>query len=93
VSWNTGAQRLKGYSASEVIGRHFSLFYTPEDVAVGLPGRALLRAMGPDGFWSEDGWRMRKDGTRFMASVSISALRDSDGAMRGFAKITRVRRD
>src|SRR3954469_14640699 len=68
VSWNAGAQRFKGYTATEVIGQHFSIFYTPEDRAAGVPARALAQARDAGKFEAE-GWRMRKDGSRFWASV------------------------
>ncbi|MFC0243786.1 hybrid sensor histidine kinase/response regulator [Rhodopseudomonas telluris] len=86
-SWNTGAARIKGYEASEVIGRHFSIFYPPEDQAAGLPERALAAARATGRFEAE-GWRLRKDGTRFFASVVIDAIVE-EGQFIGFAKITR----
>ena len=88
ASWNAGAERIKGYRAAEVIGRHFSMFYAPEDRAAGVPERALARAMR-DGRYEGEGWRVSKDGSRFWAEVVITALRDPDGALRGFAKVTR----
>jgi diguanylate cyclase (GGDEF)-like protein/PAS domain S-box-containing protein len=88
VSWNAGAERITGYRGEEVISRHFSLFYTPEDVAAGHPERELELAAA-DGRYAEEGWRVRKDGTRFWASVVITALRHEDGRLRGFAKVTR----
>lgn len=88
VSWNVGAQRIKGYKAEEIIGKHFSVFYTPEDRARKKPARALQKAVR-EGQFSGEGWRMRKDGTRFWASVVITALRDDAGALYGFAKVTR----
>jgi PAS domain S-box-containing protein len=88
VSWNAGAQRFKGYTAAEIIGRHFSNFYTPEDQEAGLPERVLQTAER-EGRFEGEGWRMRKDGTRFWASVVIDPIRGPDGALRGFAKITR----
>jgi PAS domain S-box-containing protein len=87
-NWNSGAQRLKGYSADEIIGQHFSRFYTEEDRASGLPVRALDTALR-EGKFEAEGWRMRKDGSRFLASVVISAIRDGDGRHFGFAKVTR----
>jgi PAS domain S-box-containing protein len=87
-SWNTGAQRLKGYSPSEIIGQHFSKFYTPEDLARGLPATALKTAATENRF-EQEGWRVRKDGTRFWASVVIDPIRREDGALVGYAKITR----
>lgn len=86
-SWNAGAERIKGYSAREIIGRHFSEFYTAEDRAAGLPTFALTTAARAGKFEGE-GWRMRKDGTKFWASVLIDAIRDGDQLV-GFAKITR----
>jgi PAS domain S-box-containing protein len=88
VSWNTGARRLKGYEDDEIIGRHFSLFYPPEDVQAGRPERELQIAR-TEGRYEEEGWRVRKDGTRFWASVTVTALRDQAGTLRGFAKVTR----
>ncbi|MEA2301403.1 MAG: hypothetical protein QOE44_1938 [Solirubrobacteraceae bacterium] len=88
ASWNAGAQRFKGYLADEIIGRHFSVFYTPEDVALGKPERGLASAAA-DGRLEDEGWRVRKDGGRFWANVVITALRDQDGALRGYGKITR----
>ena len=88
VSWNAGAQRFKGYTAEEIIGHHFSRFYTDEDRATGLPWRALEIAKSTGKFESE-GWRMRKDGSRFWASVVIDPIRDASGELLGFAKITR----
>jgi len=87
-SWNAGAQQIKGYRAEEIIGRHFSVLYPPEDVAAGKPDRALAVA-GTDGRLQDEGWRMRQDGTRFWANVVITALRDADGTLCGFGKITR----
>jgi PAS domain S-box-containing protein len=88
VSWNEGAQRIKGYTADEIIGRHFSVFYTPEDRAAKLPTRVLQKARRHGQFRGE-GWRVRQDGTRFWASVVITALRDESGGLQGFAKVTR----
>lgn len=87
-SWNAGAQILKGYSAAEVIGRHFSLFYRPEELALGMPENELRTAL-EKGRAEEEGWRVRKDGSRFWANVVITAIRDAEGQLRGFAKITR----
>jgi len=87
-SWNSGARRLKGYEASEILGQHFSRFYTDEDRATGLPQRGLAAAER-DGRFENEGWRVRKDGTRFWASVVIDAIRDDHGALLGFAKVTR----
>ncbi len=88
ASWNAGAQRFKGYAAEEIVGRHFSDFYTDEDRATGLPARALSQARDTGKFEGE-GWRVRKDGTRFWASVVIDPIRDESGELLGFAKITR----
>ena len=88
VSWNDGAERIKGYSAPEVIGKHFSVFYLPEDVKRGHPAE-VLRAAAVDGSYAEESWRQRKDGTRFWASIVVTAVRSDDGGLIGFAKITR----
>jgi PAS domain S-box-containing protein len=87
-SWNAGAQRFKGYTAEEVIGEHFSRFYTAEDRAAGLPDRVLKIAEG-DGRFESEGWRVRKDGSRFWAHVVVDTIRDPAGKLIGFAKITR----
>ena len=87
ASWNAGAERIKGYKVTEVLGKHFSLFYTPEDRAAGLPQRNLALAVRA-GRYGAEGWRVRKDGTRFWASVVIDPVFD-DGTLIGFAKITR----
>ena len=86
-SWNAGAQRFKGYSETEIVGRHFSCFYTEEDRAAGRPAQVLHQAA--QARFEDEGWRVRKDGTRFWASVVIDPVRASDGALIGFAKITR----
>ncbi|MGJ7489107.1 hybrid sensor histidine kinase/response regulator [Variovorax sp. ZT4R33] len=88
VSWNTGAQQTKGYEASEALGRHFSIFYPPDAVARGWPAEELRLAIR-DGRLEDEGWRIRKDGSRFWASVVITALYDETGRHRGFAKVTR----
>ena len=88
VTWNEGAQRIKGYSANDIVGRHFSVFYPPEQVAAGKPDWELEVARR-EGRYEEDGWRVRKDGSRFWASVVITALRDETGRLRGFGKVTR----
>ncbi|MDP2032083.1 MAG: PAS domain S-box protein [Polaromonas sp.] len=88
VSWNSGAQRIKQYLPEEVIGRHFSLFYLPEAIAAKWPDEELRRA-ARDGRFEEEGWRLRKDGSRFWASVVITALRDGSGALTGYGKVTR----
>jgi len=87
-SWNVGAERIKGYSADEIIGQHFSAFYTPEDRKAKLP-QAALRTAREAGRYEAEGWRVRKDGTRFWASVVIDAIHDDAGKLIGFAKITR----
>jgi PAS domain S-box-containing protein len=87
-SWNAGAQRFKGYSESEILGEHFSRFYTPEDLAAGIPTKALSTAEA-EGRFEAEGWRVRKDGERFWAHVVIDAIRDQHGQLLGFAKITR----
>jgi PAS domain S-box-containing protein len=88
TSWNPGAERFKGYTAEEIIGRHFSEFYTPEDRRVGLPRRALETAL-KEGKFESEGWRVRKDGRRFWAYVVIDPIRMPNGELAGFAKITR----
>ena len=88
TSWNPGARRFKGYEADEIIGRHFSTFYTPEDKERGVPGHALRQAQ-EEGRFEAEGWRVRKDGTRFWAHVVIDPVRDPSGRLLGFAKITR----
>lgn len=87
-SWNPGAQRLKGYVAAEIIGHHFSRFYTPEDKVAGLPAKALAIAR-TQGRATSEGWCMRKDGTRFWAAVVIDPIRTPEGELVGYAKITR----
>jgi PAS domain S-box-containing protein len=88
ASWNTGAKRLKGYDAREIIGHSFERFYTPEDRAAGRP-RRLLGIAQSEGRVEDEGWRVRKDGTRFWADVVITALFDERGALIGYAKVTR----
>jgi PAS domain S-box-containing protein len=88
ISWNAGAQRIKGYTADEIIGKNFSQFFTPEDLAAGKPARALETAKAV-GRFEDEGWRLRKNGTRFWASAVLDAVRAEDGAVIGFAKITR----
>ena len=87
-SWNAGAQRFKGYAPDEIIGRHFSTFYTEADQAAGVPSRALETATR-EGRFEAEGWRVRKDGGRFWASIIIDPIRDEAGELIGFAKITR----
>ncbi len=88
VSWNTGAERIKGYRADEIIGRHFSCFYPPEVVAQGKPEWELRTAV-EQGRVEDEGWRVRKDGGRFWASIVITAVFDKEGRLRGFGKVTR----
>jgi PAS domain S-box-containing protein len=88
VTWNAGAERFKGYAAEEIIGEHFSRFFTIEDRDAGLPARAL-RIAAREGRFEAEGWRVRKDGAKFLAHVVVDAIRDEDGALVGFAKITR----
>ncbi|HWU95976.1 MAG TPA: PAS domain S-box protein [Sphingomonas sp.] len=88
VSWNAGAERFKGYTADEIIGEHFSRFYTEEDREAGIPRLALETATNHGRFEAE-GWRVRRDGTRFWANVVIDPIRDSSGMLVGFAKVTR----
>ena len=88
TNWNSGAERIKGYDESEILGRHFSHFYTDEDRAAGLPRRALETA-AREGKFESEGWRVRKDGTRFWASAVIDPIHNDDGELIGFAKITR----
>jgi PAS domain S-box-containing protein len=88
TTWNPGAQRIKGYAPSEIIGRHFSLFYTPEDLQLDVPKRALSEA-AEHGRFEAEGWRKRKDGSRFWASVVIDRITDEAGNLVGFAKVTR----
>jgi PAS domain S-box-containing protein len=87
-SWNAGAQRYKGYAAHEIIGKHFSVFYTPDKIAAGWPDEELRRAQ-LEGRFEDEGWRVRKDGTQFWANVVITPLFKPDGSVRGFLKITR----
>jgi PAS domain S-box-containing protein len=88
VGWNSGAERIKGYRAEEIVGQHFSRFYTPEDQNRGLPGRALTIA-AQDGRFEAEGWRVRKDGSRFWANAVINAIHDETGTLIGFTKIAR----
>jgi PAS domain S-box-containing protein len=88
VSWSGAAEQLKGWKAPEIIGQHFSRFYPPEDVQKGKT-EAELRLAAQDGRFEDEGWRVRKDGTRFWANVIITCLRGSDGQVRGFGKVTR----
>jgi PAS domain S-box-containing protein len=88
ASWNVGAERINGYTAAEIVGQHFEIFYPPEDLAAGKPARELVIA-AREGQFEEEGWRLRKDGSRFWASVVIAALRLDDGTLAGFGKVTR----
>nr|WP_156901431.1 PAS domain S-box protein [Azohydromonas australica] len=88
TSWNRGAQRIKGYTAQEAIGKHFSVFYEPPEVARGWPQEELARAT-ERGRFEDEGWRVRKDGTRFWANVVITAIKDEQGQLLGFSKVTR----
>jgi PAS domain S-box-containing protein len=87
-SWNAGGERIKGYAPAEIIGQHFSRFYTSQDQAAGRPARALSIAR-ETGHYDEEGWRVRKDGSFFWASVVIDPIRDESGKLIGYAKITR----
>jgi PAS domain S-box-containing protein len=88
VSWNEGAERLKGYKADEIIGQHFSRFYPPDALAAGKPALELLQAVA-EGKFEEEGWRLRKDNSRFWANVLITPVLDEGGELRGFSKVTR----
>ncbi len=88
VSWNAGAERIKGYRADEVIGRHFSLFFTPQDIRDGRPERLLREALD-EGVAQDEGWRVRKDGTQFWALAALDVIRDDQGLIVGLAKVTR----
>jgi len=88
LTWNAGAERSKGYQADEVLGQNFSIFFLPEDAAAGLPQQELATAASL-GRYAADGWRRRKDGSRFWAQVTLTAIRSSQGKLRGFAKVTR----
>src|SRR5437763_586591 len=88
INWNPGAERLKGYAAQEIVGQHFSRFYTDTDRSAGLPARAL-RTAAEQGRFETEGWRVRKDGSLFWANVVIDTSRDESGKLVGFAKITR----
>jgi PAS domain S-box-containing protein len=88
LTWNTGAERMKGYRAEQIIGQHFSCFYPSDAIAAGKPAK-LLALAARDGRVEDEGWRVRRDGSRFWADVIITALRDADGSVLGFAKVTR----
>ncbi|MBZ5696053.1 MAG: sigma 54-interacting transcriptional regulator [Acidobacteriia bacterium] len=87
-SWNEGAERIEGYQADEIIGRHFSCFYPSEDIERGKPEEGL-RIAARDGRWEDEGWRIRKDGSRYWASVVVTALHDPSGKVLGFTKVAR----
>jgi len=88
LTWNKAAERIKGWTADEIIGQHFSRFYPPEDIANHKTEMELQRA-ARDGVFEDEGWRVRKDGKRYWANVVITALRDNDGKIYGFGKVTR----
>src|SRR5205085_5971842 len=88
ASWNAGAQRIKGLSAADIIGKHFSIFYPDEAIARDWPAQELREAVRL-GRFEDEGWRLRKDGSRFWANVVITALYDAQGNHRGYSKITR----
>ena len=88
TSWNSGAQRIKGFTADEIVGQHFSRFYTEEDRRAALP-QYVLRTAEQTGHFTGEGWRVRKDGSRFWASVVVTPLRDESGELYGFSKVTR----
>src|SRR5262245_26225849 len=88
VSWNDGAERIKGYTADEILGQPFSRFYTAEDIEQGRPA-SLLTIAESQGHVTDEGWRVRKDGTIFWAEINITALRDTAGGLKGFCKVTR----
>src|SRR4028118_246147 len=88
ATWNAGAQRIKGYRAEEMVGEHFSVFYTDEDIERSYPEKELRSAVA-EGSYEDEGLRVRKDGSTFWANVVITALRDDGGNLRGFAKVTR----
>jgi formate hydrogenlyase transcriptional activator len=87
-SWNPEAERIKGYTAEEILGQHFSRFYTEEDIERGKPDHELGIAAA-QGRFEDEGWRVRKDGSRFFANVIVTALRDENGQLHGFSKVTR----
>ena len=88
MTWNPGAERIKGYQPDEILGQHFSIFYPPESVAAGVPQRILARAE-QEGRSEDEGWRLRKDGSRMWANCTVTPIRESDGRLVGFAKVTR----
>lgn len=88
TGWNAGAERIKGFTEAEIVGQHFSRFYTEEDVVAGVPGH-VLRTAEKEGSYEGEGWRIRKDGSRFWASLLVTPLVDEDGELRGFGKLVR----
>ncbi len=88
MTWNAGAERMKGYRAEDIIGQHFSCFYTEEDQQAGKPMQ-MLRTAEAEGYLEDEGWRVRQDGSRFWATLVLTALRDESGNLRGFAKVSR----
>jgi PAS domain S-box-containing protein len=88
INWNPGAERIKGYTPEEIVGQSFTLFYTPEDLAAGRPQRLMDTAI-MEGHVEDEGWRVRKDGSRFWASVALAPIRDAAGGLLGFTKVTR----
>lgn len=92
ISWNAGAERIKGWRADEILGQGFEKFYPPEDLAAGKTRNELIGAV-KTGTFEDNGWRLRKDGTRFWANVVITALFDESGTLRGFSKVTRDQTD
>ena len=88
TTWNPGAERIKGYRAAEIVGRHFRAFFTPEDAAAGVPDH-IIQTAAREGRFESEGWRVRKDGSRFWANAVVDAIRDETGELIGFAKITR----
>ena len=87
-NWNRGAQKIKQYTEAEIIGKHFSIFYLPGDLAVNLPGR-LIQEAEVTGRATQEGWRLRKDGSKFWGSITITALHDDNNEVVGFSKVTR----
>src|ERR1044072_6608092 len=87
-SWNGGAQKIKGYKAEEILGKHFSVFYPPEDIAIGKPGAERKVALEA-GRFEDEGWRVRKDGSCVWANVVVTPLHDDAGELRGFVEMTR----
>jgi PAS domain S-box-containing protein len=88
TSWNSGVERIKGYKAEEILGKHFSMFYTPEDRVAGLPN-TVLRTAEQEGHFEGEGWRMRKNGERFWCSIVVTPVHDEEGTLTGFSKVTR----